>query len=233
MDLRIDLAEIGIEQQSECDKCGLSLKNGRNICERCEKSKIFLESVHINVDDIKNKMFVLIQDVKKEIPIPEKGKQVRIRTQVSMNMLAVLLKILDKHKKIDDLVIATYSFDRNSVIAVLDLFKAGKIKSFGLLLSDTYSYRYKNLYEKIKKEMLFLKKSGLNCWLVFATNHMKITLIKCKGNYYQIEGSMNYSVNNLCEQVSIENCKETYDRDFKLLSEIIPSFENFALERVC
>ncbi len=233
MDIFLDLEGTDVEVRGVCKKCGLNLKNGKDICTRCEKSKIFLESCHVHTKEIKNKIFVLMQDVMEEIPVPKKGFQIRIRTQVSMNMLSYFLKILKKHNTVDCLTIATYSFDKSSLLIILDLVKSGAVKVLKLILSDTYSYRYKSQYEQLKVKMSDLKHMGYNVSLVFCTNHMKITLIQCGKDYYQIEGSMNYSVNNLCEQISIENCKETYDHDYKLLVDIIPDLKNKALEVVC
>lgn len=218
---------------TECEKCGITLKDFSGICRRCKESKIFMESVNIKSADIKNKMFPLLADVSEKIPIPGIDHQVRIRTQVSMNMLALMLKIIKKHKKIDCLIIATYSLDENSLVSILSLIQSGIVKKLGVLLSDTYSYRYKKLYSKIIESFLRLKKDGFDVWLVFATTHLKITLCQCAENYYHIEGSMNYSINNLCEQILIENNKEIYDYDYEILSNLISKKKNKALRIIC
>lgn len=232
MDIDFNFESLGIVQDSVCEKCGASLKNGKDICPRCEGSKIFLESVHVNTNPLRKKMFKLIQDVEDDIPLPAIGEQVRIRTQVSLNMLALLLKVIRSHGEAQSVTIATYSFETSSLNALLEIFEAGKISELSLFLSDSTSFRYKNFGE-IERKILSLKKKGFNVRLAFATTHLKITLIQCGENYYQIEGSMNYSINNLCEQVSIENCKETYDYDFNLINNIMPAIKSKMLRVVC
>lgn len=230
-DFEVNIESFNIESKSECSKCGITLKTGKTICERCENSKIFLEEMHIFcADSIKDKMFKLIEDVNQKVPLPGIGQEIRIRSQVSINMLSIVLKMLRINGKIEELVISTYSFDKSSIEVIFGLFKNGIIEKLNFLISDTYSYRYKNQYDQIISLVLGFQADGFNVGLCFATTHLKITLVQCAGNYYHIEGSMNYSINNLCEQIIIENDKKIYDFDHNLLCNVIPKKENKALQ---
>jgi len=76
-------------------------------------------------------------------------------------------------------------------------------------------------------------KTTENVTLVYAHSHLKITILKAGENYIQMEGSMNYSANQMSEQISIENNKSTYDFDYNFLNVILHNRKNKALEIIC
>jgi hypothetical protein len=61
-------------------------------------------------------------------------------------------------------------------------------------------------------------------------SHLKITLARCGNNFYQFEGSMNYSMNNMAEQIVFENNKDLYDFDYYFIIETMQDTNNKALE---
>lgn len=67
----------------------------------------------------------------------------------------------------------------------------------------------------------------------FGWSHMKITVIKAKDNFFQFEGSMNYSTNNMAEQLVFENNKNTYNFDYNFINELVTDKKNKNLEIIC
>ena len=45
-------------------------------------------------------------------------------------------------------------------------------------------------------------------------------------DYYHFEGSMNYSTNNMAEQLLFENNKEIYDNDMQFFNDIVENANN-------
>ena len=195
-------------------------------------AKLFLSENNIRGDIFNKPTFQIIRNVLSDLRLPKKGEQIRIRTQQQINLLSMVLKIIDVHKKIDELTIATYTFNRVSMEAVTDLLKAGAIGKLNLFVSSSYEFRDKKYCQELKSFALSMSDS-FNIHLCFAWTHFKITLAKCGNDFYQIEGSMNYSTNNMAEQLLFENSKETYLNDFKFITEITVDTKNKALQIIC
>lgn len=111
--------------------------------------------------------------------------------------------------------------------------KAGTIKKLSVLLASSYSFRDEKYYNQLKIDFIELGDLGFDIHLTFAWSHFKITLAKCGDDYYQFEGSMNYSENNMAEQILFENNKQTYDYDYKFITGIVQQTDNAALEVIC
>lgn len=191
-------------------------------------AKLFLEKNQVyHLEDIKKSTYKYISD-SDNIPIPEKGEQIRIRTQQQMNLIVVILKLVDIHKAIDELTIATYTLNREAMSILTQLKNAGKIKEINLLIASSYGFRD----PKWKEEMERLCK-GNEIHLTFAWCHFKITLAKCGDDYYQFEGSMNYSTNNMAEQILFENSREIYEKDYEFINGVMKNKNNKALEVIC
>lgn len=230
-DLNFDLADLNFDlnfeelAETKQEEFSTSEKYKKNV-------KIFLDEWDIRATDIKKSTMICINNVLTDLILPEKETQLRIRTQQQINLISIIFKIIGKHKKIDELTIATYTLNQESFSLLIKLLKKKAIVRLNLFLASSYVFRDKNYYEKLKQEANYLK-NQYDFHLVFAWLHFKITLAKCGDDYYQFEGSMNYSMNNMAEQVLLENNKKTYDYDYNFIKKIICNQSNKALEIVC
>ena len=195
-------------------------------------AKIFLDELITKEHRVKNKTYQIIGSAFSNLRLPMPGEQLRIRTQQQINMLAIILSILKKHKLIEELTIVTYTINRDTFNIISKLLESGKIKMLNLYIASSYSYRDAEYFNELKTTLLNLSKL-FDCHLTFAWLHFKITLVKCGESYYHVEGSMNYSQNNMAEQIVFENNKEMYDFDYNMLKEVLSKKNNNALEVIC
>ncbi len=177
--------------------------------------------------------FKILQNVLVDLRLPKRGEQIRIRTQQQINLIAMVLKILEVHKVIDELTVATYTLNRLSIEAMMDAARSGAIKCVNLLISSSYSFRDKTYFQELKDFALGMAAGGHNFHLTFAWSHFKITLARCGKDHYQFEGSMNYSTNNMAEQLVFENNKITYDYDYDFITQVMIDKKNKALDVIC
>jgi hypothetical protein len=167
------------------------------------------------------------------LKLPEIGEQIRIRTQRQLNLVSLLLKIVEVHQEIDELTIATYTLNREAYEATIGLLKNGRVKKLNLILASSISFRNPTYYRELKEKVSNLARN-FDVHLTFVWCHFKITLAKCGENFYQHEGSMNYSMNNMAEQILLENNRETYDYDYDFLNRVMTGREsNKATEVIC
>ena len=214
------------------------MKRGKKICsgfkeikllsEDFKSNKIFLERNHVfEIDHINRQTHIFLTN-RNELKAPKKNEQLRIRTQQRFNLLVILLMLID-NKKADEITIASYTFNREAFITLIQMVENGKIGKLNLLLAPFFKIRQKKYYEEMKRVCRETK----NVHLTFAHSHLKITLIKEGDNYYQFEGSMNYSGNQMAEQLLLENNKSIYDFDHNFLKNILSQRKNKSLEFVC
>ena len=173
-----------------------------------KNAKRFLNENNIRENIFNKPSFQILENVLTGLRLPIPGEQIRIRTQQQINLISIILKLIDVHKIINELTIATYTLNRISMNAINPLVKSGKIERLNLLISSSYGFRDKKYFEELKENWFDLGKK-FDVHLTFAWSHFKITLAKCGDNFYQLEGSMNYSTNNQAEQLLFENNIET------------------------
>jgi hypothetical protein len=190
-----------------------------------DKAKKFLHEICIfNTKYIKKSTFEYIEN-RGIIPIPEKNEQKRIRTQMQLNLLTIILKIIEKFHEIKELTITTYTLNREALMTLIELNKNGKIEKINLYITEAYSFRDPKYYKEIKAVCI---ENKIN--LVFAALHLKITLIETESNFFVLEGSMNYSTNNLAEQLLFENNENSYKKDYKFIKNVIGNKNNNAVD---
>ena len=194
-----------------------------------KKAKKILDNINIRSDIISSQTMQILNNLNDFI-LPEKGEQLRIRTQQQINLISILLKIVEKYHELDAVTIATYTLNKEASKILLGLFDSGLIHSLSIFLSSSYSFRDVEYYNRLKRE--FTKRKNPKLHLTFCWLHLKITLIHCGENYYQIEGSMNYSMNNMIEQILIEDSQESYLYDLNFLN-TLRNKNNKALENIC
>lgn len=186
-----------------------------------QDTKLFLEEMNIRISHVKKANYKIISNIKSQLIIPKKNEQVRIRTQQQINLLSIVLGVLAKHKVAEEIMITTYSFNKEVFNIFVDLLKAGRIKKLFLFIASSYFFRDPGHAKHLKAKCLHLNAAGYDIHLSFAWLHMKITLIHAGSEYYQMEGSSNYSNNNMVEQIFFENNKKTYDHDRKFMTGIM------------
>jgi len=194
-----------------------------------EDVRIFLEEMKIF--SIKSKKIIkMIIKTFDDLKLPIPGEQLRIRTQQQVNLIVLVLRILKQHDKIDELTIATYSLNKEAFNILSDLVKAGKIKKFNIFLASSNRFRNENHLNYLINLSRELSESGFLLSFVLVWSHFKITLARCGSDFYQFEGSMNYSMNNMAEQIVFENNKDLYDFDYDFITETMQDTKNKALE---
>ena len=194
-----------------------------------DKVRIFLEEM--KVFSIKSKRIIsMIIKTFDDLALPAPGEQFRIRTQQQVNLIVLVLRILKEHGKIDELTIATYSLNKEAFNILSELVTAGKIKKFNIFLASSNRFRNENHLNFLIHKSKELLESGFSVSFVLAWSHFKISLARCGNNFYQFEGSMNYSMNNMAEQIVFENNRKLYDFDYNFIIEIMQDTKNKALE---
>ena len=201
-----------------------------------QKSKDFsaekqlLETFSIRYDFISKSTFYALSHIH-DFRLPSPGEQVRFRVQTQLNLTTIILKILETHAHIDECIILSFSFNRESCQIFQNLLAAGHITNFWLYVASSYTYRDVEHYERLKQWALSLQQR--NCHLAFVPSHAKITLIQCEENYYQMEGSMNFTTNTRVEHLLLENRKESYEYDKQFIESEILQMNEKALEIIC
>lgn len=196
------------------------------------RAKIFLDENKLFLDR-NRRQYQIITQVLEDLTLPAPGESWRIRTQQQINLITIVLKILMEHETIDELTIATYTLNRDIFDNLIKLLRTRKIKKLGLLLASSYTFRSPKNYEYFKLVCRETAASGLPLSLIFAWSHFKITLAQCGSDYYHFEGSMNYSVNNLAENLVFSNAEDAYRFDYDFIHTIMTDRHNAALEIIC
>jgi len=163
-----------------------------------------------------------------KLPLP--GEQLRIRFQQSINLIVLILRILKEHGVIDELSIVTYSLNKIAFNILRDTIQSGKIKKVNFVLSSSNRFRNEKHLNYLINESKALSEKNFDISFVMAWTHSKITLARCGSDFYQFEGSMNYSMNNMAEQIVFENNKDLYDFDYDFITETMQDTKNKALE---
>lgn len=197
-----------------------------------QSAKLFLDVAKIRTENIKPKTFRIINNAIEDLRLPVSGEQIRIRTQQQFNMLALVMAIANQHKKIDELTITTYTFNNEAWNAIIDMLKSGMISKLNLMLASSYAFRDKKRYEMMKRTAIALSRD-FDISLIFSWCHFKITLARCDENFYQVEGSMNYSTNNMAEQLSFSNDRDLYEFDYDFIHNLMTSRNLKSLEIIC
>ena len=152
---------------------------------------------------------------------PEVGEIIRVVTNRQYNAFALILQLLNKYEFIEELTIAIYRINFATVLSIIDLINAGKIKKANFLLSNFFRENHK--YEKWAETLYQFGQENKNTTIKFSQTHAKVTLAKCGDNYYIFEGSGNMSDNARVEQYIYENNIKVYNFHYAWINEIIGS----------
>lgn len=196
-----------------------------------DNARIFLKGLDLRPATV-NKQTMVTIGTALDLRLPQRGEQLRIRTQTELSMLSLVMAILARHGVIDELTIVTYTFNRESYVTLTELLTKGRIGQLNLLLASSYTFRDKRYYDELKRQAAWLSTEAAY-HLVFAWSHLKITLARCGADFYQLEGSMNYSRNNQAEQLVFENNRETYEYDYEFIIDVMTDTTHTSLEVIC
>ncbi len=118
--------------------------------------------------------------------------------------------VLDKHKIIDEAVIATWTISRKNIDRLLLALDSGEIKHLTFLINDGLlkTNSTKAIYAYLCIE--FNKRADKIKYNV-ANSHAKIQCYKCGENYYTISGSANWSENPRIENFILIGGKQQYE----------------------
>lgn len=146
------------------------------------------------------------------------GIQYRLVTNKSFNAITVI-EYLIKYYDLDEIYIAVYRMNLQSVNKLKEIISSNNVKSTILLSSF---FRDNKNYEKWAKELIEFSKVNKNSNVAFGWNHAKVFLSKTKCNKYIVfEGSGNLSDNARIEQYIIENNKIVYNFHKNWIKEIL------------
>lgn len=227
---------LKLESAKISDLVGATVNDFENEQKVFETSEKYIQKVKIFLDEMKikkiksKKTTTMIMFAIENLKLPLKGEVLRIRTQQQINLIAIILVILKEHKNIDVLTIATYTLNKEAFNILYDLIIAKKIIKLNFLLASSNHFRSEDHLKYLINKSKELSSKGFQISFVLAWSHFKITLAKCGDNYYQFEGSMNYSMNNMAEQILFENNKNIYDFDYNFIIKTMQDTKNKALE---
>ncbi len=196
-------------------------------------AKEFLDKIDLKSSFVKNRTILMIENMKKDFRLPIVGEQIRLRFQQQISLISIVLFVLHSHRKIKELTISTYTLNRESLLILGEMARKGRIEKINFLVASSYSFRDKKYFNYLKTFCKTLNEDGFNVHLSFAWIHLKITLMAAGENFYQMEGSLNYSTNNMAEQLLIENDQGIYNYDYNFINRIILNRESKAIENIC
>lgn len=198
---------------------------------KTKNAKTLIEGAHLMESTIPpaGRTMRVLRELKPETITPKKDKSIHVRTQAEINMIGAIIALLQADPA-DEVVIATYTLNKEALDILCELIDAGRIKNLKLMMASSVGFRDPKQKELMIKRAL--ERRG-NFQLSFAYSHFKITTIKTGGNYYHIEGSMNYSRNNAAENIVISNCKKLYDFDHHFICNIMLDTGHKAVEIIC
>ena len=158
------------------------------------------------------KTYQVIEKIK-EIGLPKQGEQLRLITTKAFNSIAIIKYIADE-EKIKSAKLVIFAINQYAARLLIDLKKEGKLSNTVLIIS---SLRNAGIKDKCIAVELLRK----HFKIIFISSHAKIAILETgKGNYYNIEGSGNFSYNARLEQYVIDNEKGLFDFSNQWIKEV-------------
>ena len=175
------------------------------------------EDGNLNLDDKLFKKFYEknVQTIKKvkDIGLPKKNEQVRLITMNSFNTISIIDYIASQ-EVIEHAIFVIFAINRQAAKIIINLINTKRILKIDIIVSSI-----RNAGHKSKSIAVDMLKNYTN--IVYVNSHAKITLLKTKNNYYNIEGSGNMSFNGRIEQYVLDNDKVLYDFSKKWIKELM------------
>ena len=192
---------------------------------KTDNAKTLIDGVHITEANIGIRTQRVLSKLDAKSVTPKKNQQLRIRTQAELNMIGLVIALL-KNKIAENVIIISYSINKEALDTLCALVKAKTIKNLQIIMASSISYRdpkHKIYMGNMAKQVGFK--------LAFVYSHLKICLIKTEcGKHYVSEGSMNFSRNNSAENLIVEESKEMYLLDKEFITKTMLSPGHKAVE---
>ena len=138
--------------------------------------------------------------------LPERDEFFFLQTDGQWNAFTFLPYLLQSFQ-IQELHACTYSISKRTIEALVELHDAGKVDKITLMISDSMRKRNPVTIDLLTA----LARERPNIEVRYAWVHAKMTLVKCLGGHYVIEGSGNWSDNAHYEQYVFGNSKGLYE----------------------
>ncbi len=149
-----------------------------------------------------------------QIGLPKSGEQLRLITTHPFNTISIISYIANI-EIIEHAIFVIFAINQSAAKIIIDLINKGRIKKITCIVSSIRNAGH--VSKSIAVDML---KNYID--IVFVNSHAKITLLKTEnGNYYNIEGSGNFSFNGRLEQYIIDNDIKLYEFSKEWINEII------------
>lgn len=137
-------------------------------------------------------------DKVQQIGLPSPGEQLRLITTQAFNSIAII-KLVAESEIIKSAKLIIFAINQSAAKILIQLQEQGKLNNTTLVISSL-----RNAGIKDKSKAVELLKEYFE--IIFITSHAKIAVLETeKGNYYNIEGSGNFSFNARLEQYVIDN----------------------------
>lgn len=150
---------------------------------------------------------------------PLRGEQYRIITEKQFNVYALILYVLES-EIIEELYLAIYRINEETVQSIIDFIDSGKIKKATFIISNFFNQTKKP--EKWAIKLREYCEGNKNTNHIYIHNHSKVLAIRTiSDNYYVFEGSGNMSDNAKIEQYVFENNKDVFDFHKEWMSNLI------------
>lgn len=128
---------------------------------------------------------------------------------------ASIIKLIAEKEVIEHAIFVIFAINQYAARMIIDLYKRGLIKKADIIVSSI-----RNAGHRSKSIAVDMLKQYFD--VIYVNSHAKISIMRTsKGNYYNVEGSGNFSFNGRIEQYVIDNDKEIYDFSEKWIKELM------------
>jgi len=138
----------------------------------------------------------------KEIKLPEQDQQLRLISNSSFNAIS-LIKYIAETEKVESMKLVIFAINQYAAQVLINLKESGLIQNVTLMISS--------LRDDHKRTCKSVNMLNRHFDIYFVHSHAKISIIQTKENYYNVEGSGNFSFNARIEQYVIDNSKQLFD----------------------
>ncbi len=148
-----------------------------------------------------------------QIGLPKTGEQLRLITMHPFNTISIISYIAEK-EVIEKAIFVIFAINQSAARVIIDLHKKGRVREVVLIVSQI-----RNAGHISKSRAVDMLREHFD--VIYVNSHAKISLLKTDaGNYYNIEGSGNFSFNGRLEQYVIDNDIGLYEFSKQWIDEI-------------
>ena len=138
--------------------------------------------------------------------LPKEGDIIFLWTINSFTAFTFIPFIIKQCGIIEELILSTYSINIRIIDSLIHKVDQGKIRNVEIFINDSIQARLPKVYDHL---ISLVEKYPVK--VHYAWNHSKISLIRTKDNYFDVEGSGNWGENAQHEQYVFINSKRVYE----------------------